>query len=149
MDEIDWSIVELLQADGRLSFRQLAEKVNLSPAATTARVHALEQSGVIAGYRAVIDPKAIGRDVRAVVRLTGSGATSQAASRTEELALNHPAVRRAHQVLGDCDTVIYVEATSLAEVDDLVTELGRFGQTMTTLVVSSAVMDKPFVNPDS
>lgn len=146
MDETDWKIVEALQADGRLSFRQLADEIHLSPAATTARVHSLEERGVITGYRAVIDPAAIGRTVRGIIRLTGSGTTNRSIKQAEEVAANHPAVRRMHQVLGDCDAIAYVEATDLAEIDDLVTQLGDYGQTTTTLVVQSMVMDKPFTN---
>ncbi len=146
MDETDWKIIEALQADGRLSFRQLADLVHLSPAATTARVHALEERGVITGYRAVIDPMAIGRTVRGIIRLTGSGTTNRSIKQAEEVAAAHPAVRRMHQVLGDCDAIAYVEATDLAEIDDLVTQLGDYGQTTTTLVVQSMVMDKPFTS---
>lgn len=147
MDETDWKIVEALQVDGRLSFRQLADEIHLSPAATTARVHALEQRGVITGYRAVIDPHAIGRTVRGIIRLTGSGATTRSIAQAESVALAHPAVRRFHQVLGDCDAIVYVEAVDLTELDDLVTQLGDHGQTTTTLVVQSRVMDKAFVAP--
>ncbi len=147
MDDIDWQIVESLQADGRMSFRHLAELVSLSPAATTARVHALEQRGVIVGYGALIDPEAIGRSVRGIIRLTGSAITTRSMNQAEQLATRHPAVRRFHQVLGDCDAILYVEASDLAELDDLVTQLGDHGQTTTTLVVSSTVMDKPFANP--
>ncbi len=147
MDEIDWQIVELLQADGRLSFRQLAARIHLSPAAATARVHALETLGVITGYRAVVDPAAAGRNVRAIVRLTGSGPTTRTIAKATEIAASDPAVRSMHQVLGDCDAVLYVEAGSIHELDSLVTELGDHGRTTTSLVVESPVDDKPVGPP--
>ncbi len=146
MDEIDWQIVDHLQVDGRLSFRQLGERVHLSPAAVTARVHALESAGVITGYRAVIDPAAAGRTIQAIVRLVGSGATTRAIAKATEIARKDPSVRRMHQVLGDCDAIFYVEAETIQGLDALVTRLGDFGQTTTTLVVETPIDDKPLRN---
>jgi Lrp/AsnC family leucine-responsive transcriptional regulator len=143
MDEIDWQIIGHLQDDGRLSFRQLADRVHLSPAAATARVHALEEQGVITGYRAVIDPAVAGRSVEAIVRLVGNGSTTRSIAKATEIARRHPAVRRMHQVLGDCDAIFHVDAASLQELDQLVTALGDYGRTTTALVVDSPVEDKP------
>lgn len=55
-DEIDWRIIVELQRDGRLSYRQLSRLVHLSPPAVAERVCRLEDSGVITGYQARIDP---------------------------------------------------------------------------------------------
>jgi Lrp/AsnC family leucine-responsive transcriptional regulator len=60
-DTLDLTILDALQADGRLSNVQLAQRVHLSPSACLRRVKALEDSGVIAGYVALLNPKAVGR----------------------------------------------------------------------------------------
>jgi Lrp/AsnC family transcriptional regulator, leucine-responsive regulatory protein len=60
LDSIDRSILEALQADGRLSNLELAERVHLSPSACLRRVKQLEESGVIAQYVALLNPKAVG-----------------------------------------------------------------------------------------
>ncbi len=145
LDDVDAAIVTILQTEGRLSFRELARRVHLSPAAVTARVHALEDSGVIRGYRADVDPGRLGRSVRAFVRLTATSATTRSISLAEEIARHHPAVREMHQVLGDCDVILYVEARDLRELDALVTDLGRYGATSTTVVVDTIVDGAPLV----
>jgi DNA-binding Lrp family transcriptional regulator len=61
MDAIDRQILAVLQVEGRISNQELADRVGLSPSPCLRRVKALEQAGVIAGYRAVIDPRAVGR----------------------------------------------------------------------------------------
>jgi DNA-binding Lrp family transcriptional regulator len=70
MDSVDRAILSHLQADGRLSNVELAERVRLSPSATLRRVRNLEASGAITGYHAVIDPLAIGRGFQVTVHTT-------------------------------------------------------------------------------
>jgi Lrp/AsnC family leucine-responsive transcriptional regulator len=67
MDEIDRSILRELQADGRLTNHELAQRVGLTPSPCLRRVRQLEQDGVISGYQAVIDPAAIGRGFEVLV----------------------------------------------------------------------------------
>ncbi len=69
IDQIDHRIVGALAKDGRMSWRELGELVHLSPTSTGERVKRLERDGVISGYRAVIDPAAVGRSLRSVVEL--------------------------------------------------------------------------------
>ncbi len=139
MDETDWSIVHLLQQDGRMSFRNLAKAVHLSPAATTARVHALESAGVITGYRADVDATRVGRPTRAFVSLRAANATTRSVHAARRIGQDHPAVRHVYLLLGDADLLFYVEATDLQELDALVTSLGALGQTTTTMVVDTLV----------
>ena len=70
IDRIDQTIIAALQADGRLSWRELGDRVHLSATSVGDRVRRLEQMGVITGYRAIVDPAAIGRELRAVVELS-------------------------------------------------------------------------------
>ena len=70
MDRLDRAILSHLERDGRLSNAELAERVSLSPSATLRRVRNLERTGVITGYRAEIDPKAIGRGFEITVHVT-------------------------------------------------------------------------------
>lgn len=67
MDRIDRAILRHLQADGRLSNVELAERVNLSPSPCLRRVRALEQAGAIRGYHADIDPAAVDRGFEVLV----------------------------------------------------------------------------------
>jgi Lrp/AsnC family leucine-responsive transcriptional regulator len=70
MDSVDRAILNHLQQDGRLANVELAARVRLSPSACLRRVRQLEQSGAIAGYRAIIDPKALGRGFEITVHAT-------------------------------------------------------------------------------
>lgn len=67
MDQLDRAILEHLQRDGRMGNLQLAEAIHLSPSQCLRRVRRLEQHGVIAGYRAVVDPAAVGRGFEVTV----------------------------------------------------------------------------------
>lgn len=77
MDSIDRKILAQLQADGRLSLTELAERVNLSLSPCHRRVRALEQSGAITGYRASLDPAKMGFNFLAIVFATLKRATEK------------------------------------------------------------------------
>jgi Lrp/AsnC family leucine-responsive transcriptional regulator len=67
LDRFDRRILELLQTDGRLTNLELAEKIGLSPSPCLRRVRALEEAGVIRGYRAVLDAQKLGLTLMALV----------------------------------------------------------------------------------
>ena len=76
-DATDWLLLEELQRDGRLSFNELARRINLSAPAVAERVRRLEQTGVITGYHAHVDPSRAGRTVEALIdRLADHGQPS-------------------------------------------------------------------------
>ena len=70
LDDVDRNILTELQRDGRLSVQALAYRVSVGRATAYARVRRLESSGVITGYRAIVDPAAVGLDLVALVLLT-------------------------------------------------------------------------------
>lgn len=67
LDDIDREILAHLHRDGRVSWQDLARRIGLSPTATAERVRRLERSGVIAGYKAIVDPVALGRSLECLV----------------------------------------------------------------------------------
>jgi len=73
LDDIDWAVLDHLQREGRVGFRELGRRVGLSAPAVTARVHRLEAAGIITGYRAVLDPLPLGLPVLAFVRVSSAG----------------------------------------------------------------------------
>jgi Lrp/AsnC family transcriptional regulator, leucine-responsive regulatory protein len=114
MDDIDEAILEVLERDGRISNAELAERVGLSPSPCLRRVRRLEDTGVIRGYRAVIDPNAIRRGLRvfAGVRLARH-------ARADVLAFERAVVQLAevvhsHHVTGNYDYLLHIEVADLA-----------------------------------
>jgi Lrp/AsnC family leucine-responsive transcriptional regulator len=118
LDEIDHRILEALQADGRISNHDLAERVGLSPSPCLRRVRQLEDAGVISGYVALLDPGALGLDVTAFVRvrLDQQGDRHLAAFETSLVAL--PEVMECYLMTGESDYQLRVLVHSLAEFED-------------------------------
>ena len=67
LDDTDYLIIDLLQRNGRLTMRELGERVSMSAPGVTERVRRLEESGVITGYRAVVDPERLGQSVHGYI----------------------------------------------------------------------------------
>ena len=70
IDRYDRRILEVLQTEGRISNQELAERIGLSPSPCLRRVRALEESGVIAGYRAVLDARRLGLTLTALIHIS-------------------------------------------------------------------------------
>ena len=68
LDRIDFDILAALQNDGRLSNKELAAKVGLAPSSCLERVRALRESGVLRGFRAEVDPEALGIHLQAIAK---------------------------------------------------------------------------------
>jgi DNA-binding Lrp family transcriptional regulator len=100
LDKFDLAILEQLQADGRLTNTELAQRVGLSPAPCWRRVRALEDAGFITGYRAVIDRRKIGLGVLAFVRLDAERNTGDATRVLEDAIRQLPEVISCHYISG-------------------------------------------------
>ena len=70
LDAYDKRILEALQADGRLSNQELADRIGLSPSPCLRRVRRLEESGVLAGYRALLNARALGLNLMAFIHIS-------------------------------------------------------------------------------
>ena len=116
MDRIDWKIVRTLEADGRMSFAELAEVVGLSKTPCWNRVRALRESGVIAGYGARLDPAALGLGVQCMISVTiGFDMHSD----FEQAVRNHLAITECHTTAGSSDYLLRLYARSVEHLDDL------------------------------
>jgi Lrp/AsnC family transcriptional regulator, leucine-responsive regulatory protein len=140
LDDTDWAILDELQRDGRLPFSELGRRVSLSAPAVTERVRRLEQAGVITGYRAVVDPAALGAGIEAIVRVRVPHGSTE---RFRHHVVGRPEVLHCDHVTGDDCMVARVRTTSMARLEEIVGAVGTFGATTTTLVFSSEVRDRP------
>ncbi|MER7914560.1 Lrp/AsnC family transcriptional regulator [Streptomyces sp. NPDC096068] len=133
LDATDWAILTELQRDGRVAYTELARRVNLSASATKERVRRLEETGVITGYRAEVDPERVGYGVLAVVRLKYPGTRHEPLRR---LLGERPEILECLRTTGDDCYVLKVAATSMGHLEELVDALADFGSTTTNLVFS-------------
>ncbi|HEY5663770.1 MAG TPA: Lrp/AsnC family transcriptional regulator [Ilumatobacter sp.] len=139
LDDINIDIVDLLQADGRISFRELGERVGLSAPAVAERVRKLEEQGVIKGYRAVVDYEALGFPLLCVIRLN----SPRGAQGVDEIITATPEVIEANRVTGSESHVIRARLRSTTHLEDLLDKLWEFGDSVTNIVTSSPVPRRP------
>ncbi len=145
LDDIDRRILHELQRDGRLSNVDLAARINLSPSACLRRVQELERTGVIAGYRAVLDPAAMGRGFLAYVTVGLSKHTKADQDAFEKAMARAPQVRECYNVTGTIEYILRVEAEDIAAYKQFHTEyLGQVPQvaSITSYIVMGAPKDE-------
>ena len=127
LDDIDVRILEELQADGRLTNVALADAVGLSPSPCLRRVKRLEEAGVIAGYRAVVDREQVGLDLTVFVEVSVERHGGSTQERLEERLLAIPEVVACHVVSGQADFLHEVVCRHLRDYDRFTREhLGRW-----------------------
>ncbi|SHH24617.1 Lrp/AsnC family transcriptional regulator [Cognatishimia maritima] len=113
-DLINEQILQVLSRDGRISNLDLAERVGLSPSACLRRVQELERSGVITGYRAVLDRSRRGIGFVAYVTVGLNQHTKAAQEAFEQAISRAPEVIECHNITGAVEYLLRVEATDLA-----------------------------------
>ncbi|MBE8525543.1 Lrp/AsnC family transcriptional regulator [Amycolatopsis sp. H6(2020)] len=144
LDDVDWRLLELLQADGRLSFSELGRRVSLSGSAVTERVRRLEERGVITGYAASIDTTKLGLPIEALVR---ARVRSLDTPRFRSAVLPLAQVVAADHVTGEECWVLRVLCRDTAELEELLEKVQRYGETSTSLVLSSPLRGRPLARP--
>lgn len=145
LDPADRRLLLALSRDGRRSAAALAKELGVSRQAVTQRLRELERRGVIRGYRADIDPGALGLAVRAHIRLQVDGAA--AGGRAKEVVRRlaaHPMVRSVHRVSGEDCFVAQVVCRRIEDVNALLAELlaTRAIASSRTAFVLETVLDK-------
>ena len=145
IDDITRRILHELQRDGRLSNLDLAARVGLSPSACLRRVQELERTGVIKGYRAVIDPVKVGTGFVAYITVGLNTHTKAAQDAFERGIARATQVRECHNITGTVEYLLRIEATDLAAYKHFHTEiLGVLPQvrSLTTYVVMDSPKDE-------
>ena len=113
IDRTDYKILRELQADGRLSWVDLAQRINLSAAATQRRVQALVDAGVIKGFSARVDTAMLGYEIEAYVAVSVERQNIEKAQRFREVIRDYPEVRTCHMMSGEVDYMLRVVAADL------------------------------------
>ena len=122
IDSLDRKILSALQADGRASNVELSAQVHLSAPQCFRRVRALEERGVIRGYRADVQPSALGLGVMAYVSLNIDGGQFGRVREIEADIRNFPQILECHTVSGDSDYLLKVVARDLKALSQFLTD---------------------------
>ncbi|MBJ8347121.1 Lrp/AsnC family transcriptional regulator [Antrihabitans sp. YC2-6] len=147
MDATDRKILAELQADGRLTLTDLADRVRLSLSPCHRRLRALEQSGAIRGYRAYLDAHVLGLTFEALIFVTMRTSDPDILKAFEQAAIETPQILQAQRLFGDPDYLLRVIARDLPAFQQLYDEhlgaLPGVQRLSSTLVMKSVVEDRP------
>ena len=143
MDDLDWRLLEALQDDGRASYADLGRRVGLSPSAVTERVRRLEESGVIMGYRCVVDPEKLGLSIMALVRLRYPHGNYKP---FHDLLATTFEIIEAHHVTGEDCFVLTVRARSMRHLEQVTGRIAGLGSVTTSVVYSSPMPGRSVVS---
>ena len=147
MDAVDRKILAALQEDGRLTVTELAARVRLSLSPCHRRLRELERSGVIRGYRAVVDRAAVGLRFEAIVFVTMRQEDRDTVAVFEQAVAEIPHVIQAERLFGDPDYLLRVVTADLPAYqrlyDDRLATLPGVQRLSSTLVMKQVVHDRP------
>lgn len=144
LDDADWKILNTLQQDGRATYARLAEAAGISTASAHDRVRKLELRGVIMGYQALVNPRAVGAEVTAFVAVSERGGATYTDARARLVELQ--GVEECHSVAGDESFMLKVRAQSTVALERLVwsiRSIARIERTRTMIVLSTAAERTP------
>jgi DNA-binding Lrp family transcriptional regulator len=147
VDSIDRKILAVLQREGRLTLTELADRVQLSLSPCHRRLRALERNGTIQGYRAVVDPVALGITFEALVFVTMRQEDRETLLGFEKAVSEIPNVLLAQRLFGDPDyllRIVTADLTAYQELeDDVLAALPGVQRLNSTLVMKRVVTDRP------
>ena len=147
VDEIDRKILAELQEDGRLTVTELADRVQLTVAPCHRRLRELERTGVITGYRAVLDPAAVGLGFEALVSVTLDRGDAATVAAFETALAGVPQIRHAERLFGDPDYLLRVAAIDLDDYaalrDHELATLPGVQRITSTLVMKRIIDNRP------
>lgn len=148
LDETDRRLVAALARDGRQSAAALAHELGLSRQAVAERIRALERRGVIRGYHAAVDPKALGLGVEAHIRIgLVAGQTGGDEERLLECLRRHPLVRHVLRLSGEDCFAVRLQCRDIGDVNALFAALRDAGvavSSRTSFVLETIVERAPF-----
>ena len=142
LDETDRTILRLLQANGRMTNAALAEAVGLTATPMLQRIKKLEQRGVISGYAAIVNPRAVGRGTTAFVHVKQAEHKLATHKRFLKAIAEFPEVVECHHIAGEEDFLLKVVVRDIAEYElfllHSLTKIPGIDRVKTTFVLSTS-----------
>lgn len=149
VDDVDRHILAELQVEGRMSVTELAARVGLSVSACSRRLHDLHVTEVIAGYRAVVTPTALGLGFEVLAQVTMQREDADTVAAFEEGLATIPQVRHAERLFGDPDYLVRIATVDINAYQQLRdTRLARLPgveKITSSIVMRRVVDDRPYV----
>ncbi len=139
-DGADTRLLAELQANARLSNAELGRRVSLSAPAVADRLGRLERDGVVAGYHAEVEPKALGYTLGAIMRIRPS---ARQLAKVAELARETPEVVECHRITGEDCFFMKLYVRDIGHLEEVLDRFILYGQTTTSIIQSSPVRGRP------
>ena len=136
LDQLGVKILYELQLNARISFSEIGRRVGLSSPAVAERVKKMEEIGIICGYHANVDHEKIGFPILAFVYLTSR---SEKYNKIYAFAEITPEIIECYCISGSESFILKVFSSSVSQLDDTIEKLSEFGDTKTSIVLSSPV----------
>jgi Lrp/AsnC family leucine-responsive transcriptional regulator len=136
LDAVNRRLLAELQADARLSLAELGRRAGLSAPAVGERLQRLQDAGVVRGYRAELDPAALGFPLAAIIRVRPAPGELH---KVADLATRTPEVVECHRVTGEDCFFMKLHLRDVGHLEEVIDRFLLFGQTTTAIVQSSPV----------
>ncbi len=140
LDETNRRLLGELEADARVSVAELGRRIGLSAPAVAERIGRLERAGVITGYHAAVDPRALGYPMAAIVRIRPN---SRELQRIPAIAVDTPEVVECYRITGEDCYFVKLHLRSIDELEPLLDRFTPYGQTTTSIIHSAPVPPRP------
>jgi len=144
MDSVDIKILDILQVEGRITMKELGLRVGLTSPATIERVKKLEESGIIDGYKAIVNSKQAGLPIRAFLLVTAADPGSATFC---DFVRGHHSILQGHRVAGGNSHLLEVAVVDLTAMELLLDEIAQQGLVEPLLVLSTPAENKPVILP--
>lgn len=145
MDSTDIRILKILQQEARISMKELGLRVNLTSPAVSERIKRLEESGVIEGYAAIVNPKKLKLHVEAIVHVSMKVSAHE---RFKKLAVEEREIIECHHVTGEDCMTVKVVCEDTHRLEEILDKIQAIGDTKTAIILSSPLKRKPIVPPN-
>ncbi|MCR2807259.1 Lrp/AsnC family transcriptional regulator [Paenibacillus soyae] len=139
MDQLDRTLLELLQEDGRITVSELSKRLSLSRPSVSERLLRLQEKGVITGFSARVSPAAVGRHIQLIIQISELKVSP---NEFEKRIVHDEDVFECHRVTG---TVSYMLKAAVPDMDSLSTLVERllpFGNVNTSVILSSPLINR-------
>jgi len=142
-DPVDTAILAEVSRDPRATLSQISDRVGLGVSAVQARLRRLESSGVIVGYRVVLDPEAVGKSLSAFIEITPLDPSQP--DNAPELLEHLPAIEACHSIAGDAAYILFVRVATPRDLEALIRDIRAAAavSTRTTVVLQTFYENRP------